>query len=199
LTDTNGRVRYAAATALERFGSNAMSAAPGLALLFSDPFEDVRKAATTALMEIDPEAATNAPVAYYNAQYGFRFSLSTEWKGYSELVRQWQGEAYSAAKDKQVTVEHGPEIILRDWRWTEKDQYQDIPILVFTRSQWRGLHEGKFVVGAGGVEYEIAHISNFVFSISSRFNADESVKGWKEATDIVERNRAANAPPLYPQ
>jgi hypothetical protein len=43
---------------------------------------------------------------------------------------------------------------------------------------------------------EIAHNDKYVFAISSRFNANDSVKRWKEADDIVTRNRAVNAPHL---
>jgi len=85
-------------------------------------------------------------------------------------------------------------IVLRHSRWKNSDQYQDIPIQVLTRRQWEADREGRFSIGAGGYDVEIGHNSEYVFAISSRFNAGDSVKGWKEATDIVERNRAANAP-----
>jgi hypothetical protein len=41
-----------------------------------------------------------------------------------------------------------------------------------------------------------AHNSKYVFAISSRYNANDSVKGRKETSDIIERNRAAR-PHLY--
>ena len=50
-----------------------------------------------------------------------------------------------------------------------------------------------------GVEDEIGHNPKYVFEVSSRFNADDSVKGWKEAADIVSRNMAANRPHLEPE
>jgi HEAT repeat protein len=75
LTDTNSLVRFSAANGIHHFGTNALSAVPALTLLLSDPVSDVRGAATTALMEIDPKAATNAPVSHYNPQYDLATDL----------------------------------------------------------------------------------------------------------------------------
>jgi len=142
--------------------------------------------------------SSHAPVLYHNAKYNLTFSLPASWRGYSVLVQQWEGQTYLPAADKIVVTEHGPLIVLRHPRWKPNDRYQDIPILVFTSSQWQASHQGRFSIGAGGVEYEIGHNPKYVFAISSRFNADDSVKGWKEATGIVERNCPVNAPHLFP-
>jgi hypothetical protein len=126
------------------------------------------------------------------------FSLPASWRGYSVLVQQWEGQTYLPAADKSLVTEHGPFIVLRHPQWKASDPYQDIPILVFTRRQWEIHHQGKFSVGAGGVWMEIGHNSQYVFAISSRYNSDDSVKGWKEASDIVGRNMAAGGPHLHP-
>ncbi len=139
------------------------------------------------------------PVLYRNAQLDFTFCLPARWRGYSVLIQQWQGQTYVPAADQIVVVENGPMIVLRHPQWKADDACQDIPILVFTRRQWEAMHEGKFSVGAGGLWEEIMHNSKYAFAVSSRFNLDDGLKGWKEATDAVKRNRAANAPPLYLQ
>ena len=60
------------------------------------------------------------------------------------------------------------------------------------------------VAGSGGLKLHSSHApvryhnAKYVFAISSRFNADDSVKRWKEATGIVERNCPVNAPHLFP-
>ena len=146
-----------------------------------------------------PNRPSGAPVLYHNAQYGFTFFLPASWQGYSVLVQRWEGTTYLATMDKVVVTEHGPLIVLRHPRWKNSDRYQDVPILVFSRSQWEADRQGRFSIGAGGYDAEIGHNPEYVFAVSSRFNADDSVKGWKEATDIVERNRAANGPHLDPQ
>jgi hypothetical protein len=88
---------------------------------------------------------------------------------------------------------------LRHPEWNASEIYQDIPVLVVTRRQWALERQGGFSIGAGGCEYEIEHNSQYVFAISSRFNANDSVKGWKEADNIVRWNMAANAPHLQQQ
>ncbi len=142
---------------------------------------------------------SNALVVYHHAQSSLTFSLPASWHGYSVLNQQWEGQTYVAAMDKRAVTEQGPLIVLRHPQWKEDDHYQDIPILLLTRSQFEALHQGKFSIGAGGVEIEIAHNDQYVFAVSSRFNADDSVKGWKEATEAVESYWTNNATHLYPQ
>lgn len=145
-----------------------------------------------------PSAPDEISLTYRNPQYGLTFFLSSSWRGYSVLVQQWQGHEYVPARDEVVATDCGPIIVLRHPHWQVSDLYQDIPILVFSRSQWE-IHHAGTVVGAGGVDLEIGHNAKYVFAVHSRFNADDSINGWKEATEIVERNRIANLPPLYPQ
>jgi len=87
-------------------------------------------------------------------------------------------------------------IVLRHPKWKAGAPYQDIPIRVFTRSQWKD-GEGPPGIDAGGVNSEIAHNAKYVFAIWSRFNWDESCKGREEAGAIVDRNQAANGPHLH--
>jgi hypothetical protein len=147
----------------------------------------------------DREDQSAAPVIYRSAQYAFTFSLPASWQGYTVAIQQWEGQTYGSATDQVVVTERGPIIVLRHPQWRASDPYLDIPILVFTRRQWEKHHQGRFSVGAGGVEIEIGHNSNYVFAISSRFNAADGVKGWQEATDIVGHNQTANGPPLHPE
>ena len=150
---------------------------------------------------------SDLPIHYYNPQYDFTFSLPASWRGYSVLIQQWDSELEdeSAKVGMQggqivLTRESGPMVVLRHPQWKTNDLYQDIPIEVFTRSQWKAYkREGKFLIGAGGFEEEVEHNAKYVFAISSRFNADDSVKEWHEANVIVEQNEAANQPTLYPE
>jgi hypothetical protein len=136
------------------------------------------------------------PLRYHNAHYALEFSLPASWQGYSVLTQQWEGQSYIPARDELMVTEQGPIIVLRQPGWRDDQPSQDVPLLVFTRGQWEAMQNGKFSVGAGGVWQEIMCNSSFVFVISSRFNANDSLKGWAEATDAVERNRAAHAPHL---
>ena len=129
---------------------------------------------------------------YRNAEYGFTFSLPASWQGYSVLAEQWEGKTHLASVDTEVVTERGPVIVIRHPQWKDSDHYQDIPIRVFTRAQWEVSRQGSLGIDAGGVNSEIDSNSNYVFAVGSRFNADDTVNGWKEAGEIVERNRAAN-------
>ena len=148
-----------------------------------------------------PNHPSGLPLRYHNPQYGLGFSVPATWRGHSVLVQEWEGQTYSAAVDKVVVMERGPVIVLRHPQWKADAPYQDIPILVFTRSQWDALHLGKFwpSLYAGGAMDEIWHNRKYVFGMSSRYNWGE-LKGSKEAADVVERNRSANKMPhLYPE
>jgi hypothetical protein len=140
------------------------------------------------------------PIRYHNSQYDLTLYLPTDWKGYSVLTDEWEGETYLPEKDKDVVLARGPIIELRNPQWKTNDLYQDIPIFIFTRQQWDDIHLGKYdAVGAGGIIYELWHNGKYVFGIHSRYNSDDSVKGWKEAQDIVNQNCAAHPEPtLYP-
>src|SRR6266480_3431149 len=128
-----------------------------------------------------PNHPSDLPLRYNNAEYDFTFFLPANWKGYSMLIQQWDGaEAW-----------HGPIIVLRHPQWKADDLYQDIPIMVFTRSKGEACgRDGGFFPYAGGVIDEMRHNRKYVFGIYSRYNAADEVKGWKEAADIVGRNMA---------
>jgi len=147
-----------------------------------------------------PNHPSDLTLCYHNAQYGLSFFLPANWQGYSVLIQQWEGVTYSAAEDKTVVVGHGPMIVLRHPQWKASAPSQDIPILVFTHPQWDALHHGNLwpSLYAGGAMDGTWHNRKYVFGMSSRYNAADEVKDWKEVGDIVERNHAANnMPRLY--
>ncbi len=140
---------------------------------------------------------SNLPVRYHNAQYALTFDLPDDWRAYSVLMSQWDGEKYSPGKDTEIVVAHGPIIILRNPQWKANAIYQDIPIYVFTHQQWNDINLGKYgsPVVAGGVIYELWHNNKYVFGIHSRYNANDSVPGWKEVENIVNQNCTAHPEP----
>ena len=139
-----------------------------------------------------PNPQSGLPVVYHNAEYDFTFFLPASWRGCSVLLQRW--DALDGPQSK--VTDHGPVIVLRHPNWKAGAPYQDIPIRVFTRGQWKD-GEGPPGIDAGGVNYEIAHNAKFVFAIWSRFNWEESFQGWEEAGAIVQRNQTANGPHLH--
>jgi hypothetical protein len=142
------------------------------------------------------------PVRYHNAKYDLTFYLPTSWRDYSVLGEQWDGETYLPDKDKDVVLTHGPIIVLRNPLWKTDDQYQDIPIYIFTRQQWTDDKTGNFSAeGAGGVLYELWHNDKYVFGMHSRtFGFDTDLKDWPKAAKIVDQNCAFHSTShLYPE
>ncbi|HEX4264422.1 MAG TPA: hypothetical protein VH597_08795 [Verrucomicrobiae bacterium] len=143
-----------------------------------------------------PNQPAGLPLGYHNSQYDFRFFLPAAWKGYSVITQQWKDDAHLSEKNADMASAHGPIIVLRNPQWKTNDLYQDIPIYIFTRQQWEDIHLGNYdAVGAGGIIYELWHDDKYVFGIHSRYHADDSVNGWKEAEDIVRQNCAAHPEP----
>jgi hypothetical protein len=145
---------------------------------------------------------SSLPLRYHNARYGLTFFLPASWRDYSVSIQQLEDTTYSPAEDKQILVGHTAMITLRHPRWQASAPYQDVPILAFTRAQWDALHHGGLwpSLFAGGTMDELWHSQEHVFAMSSRYAFDDSVREWKEAADIVERNCTANnMPHLYPE
>lgn len=144
--------------------------------------------------------ASALPVTYRNNAYGLTFRLPPNWNNYTVTTNHWQGITYIPAADTTVTTAHGPMIILRHPKWSATEPYQDIPIMVFTRSQWDADKQGKFSIGAGGFDEELWHNRKYVFALSSRYNAADDVKAWKEVEQIIQQNRVIHHEPLlYPE
>lgn len=137
------------------------------------------------------------PVCYHNWQNGLTFYLPASWRGYSVSIMQLEDQKYSPAQDERITVSYTPMITLQNPTSCESSPYQDIPILVFTRAQWDDLNHADLWPSyfAGGVMDELWHNQKYVFAMSSRYNAEDDVRGCAEVARIIEQNRAANKMP----
>src|SRR2546423_12351899 len=118
-----------------------------------------------------PTHPSALPLCYHNRENALAFFLPPSWQGYSVLLQQWEGISYSPAKEATVVTAHGPMVVLRHPQWRADDPYQDIPIMVFTRSQWDSDKQGGFGIGAGGLDNEMWHNQTYVFWMSSRYKA----------------------------
>jgi hypothetical protein len=89
-------------------------------------------------------------VVYTNRKYRFRFSLPESWRGYSISLSEWQGgdgHAYQRG-ETMPPPEKGPLIIIRDPLWTESNPGQNIPIMIFTKAQWKSVEAKRLIVSA---------------------------------------------------
>jgi hypothetical protein len=123
-------------------------------------------------------------VDYRNTEFGFSFSLPISWKGYSVETSEWNG--YIPGQQGDVVVEKGPIISIRHPEWTSANPRQDIPIMVFTLSQWDSLQQEKFFIGAGPVgPSELGRNTIYVFALPARYNY-AFLLGFEEVEKILE-------------
>jgi hypothetical protein len=121
---------------------------------------------------------------YTNKQYGFNFSLPDSWQGYSIVTDQWEGTASGSSQ----TVETGPMISIRHPQWTMQNQRQDIPIMVFTLTQWNSLQEKAFHIGAAPIgPRELGRNSQYIFALPARYNFAFPA-GYEEVEEILGNN-----------
>ena len=119
-------------------------------------------------------------VIYKNTEYGFNFALPASWKDYKIITEKWEGTGDSK--------ESGPKLSIRHPKWTKEDPRQDIPILVFTTSQWDKVQKGEFNIGAAPIgPSELGHNSTYVFALPARYNYAFPT-GYEEVEDILKGN-----------
>jgi len=131
-----------------------------------------------------PTTQPTESLEYQNTEYGFSFSLPVSWKGYSIITDTWRG--YDNG-NSDITVEQGPIISIRYPLWTSENPYQDIPIMVFTLSQWNSLKQGNYSVSAGGIYTELGRNAKYVFALYSRYNF-AVLPGMEDVKTILEGN-----------
>jgi len=132
---------------------------------------------------------TGTVVAYKNDQYGFMFSLPNTWKGYSIVTGKWEGYDLTQHHPQgDVITERGPEISIRNPKWTQQVPYQDIPIMIFTIDQWNSLNQEKFHIGAAPINpSELGRNDRYVFALPARYNYAYP-EGYQEVDEILSGN-----------
>jgi hypothetical protein len=140
------------------------------------------------------------PLRYHDTKTGFTFYLPETWRGYSVLHNEWLGQTYVPANDENITVTRGPVFVLRHPHWTASKMYQDMTLVVYTRSQWDGEKQGTFscTYFAGGTMVELWHNHNYVLAMSTHEGKAE-LEGWQEVNEIVSQNVQTSPPHVYPQ
>jgi hypothetical protein len=142
---------------------------------------------------VSPPVTVTTTTTYTNNQYGFTFTLPDDWQGYTALNKTWFGtpESTSSPTTGVYPQVQGPQIIIRNPKWTAAKNWQDIPIMVFTPSQWTAVLNGNMVVSAAPIPpTELGHNNNYVFALPARYNY-AFPEGWQEVDTIMQSN------PLY--
>lgn len=137
------------------------------------------------LLAVSNSGCASAPktIVYQSTQYGFSFTLPGTWKGYTVEVANWQG--FNAGPGGDALTQSGPLILIRHPNWTADNPRQDIPIMVFTPSQWSDVTQGLVLVSAAPVPpTELGRNANYVFALPPRYDYAE-LPGWQEVEAII--------------
>ncbi len=104
-------------------------------------------------------------IFYLNKEYGFCLYLPPSWKGYSIVQEFWGGLSDG------VEVTTGPKLLIRHPDWSETSPRQDIPIMVFSPSQWDALQEFRFSIGAAPIgPRKLDSNVSYIFALPARYN-----------------------------
>lgn len=123
---------------------------------------------------------------YRNDQYGFSINLPTSWTGYTIITDKWVGNSTGDQGEQKYT--EGPLISVRHPLWTAAVPRQDIPVMVFTLSQWQDLQNDKFHIGAAPIgPSELGRNAKFVFALPARYNYAFPA-GFEEVDQIISGN-----------
>jgi hypothetical protein len=132
-----------------------------------------------------PAPAPPSTIVYHNKQYGFCFVLPASWKGFTVVTEQWRGTVFSSGQ-----VVHGPQLLIRNPKWTKERPYQDIPIMVFTPAQWQQVVAVTMSVSAAPIgPAKMGQNSRYVFALPPRWIGFTDALGQDEVNAWMEQNR----------
>jgi hypothetical protein len=137
---------------------------------------------TTGARAADPQESQQTPAApfsfYHNLQYGF--CLRLPWS-YFIIGQTWRGTQL----DTHETVS-GPELLIRSRAWTVEDPLKDIPIMIFTPSQWQLVVAERLTVSAAPIgPSELGRTKDYVFALPPRWIGFTGVKGQDEVQALM--------------
>jgi hypothetical protein len=124
------------------------------------------------------------PIVYHNSQYGFCFLLPADWKGYTIVAGKWSGTVLDTGQK-----ESGPQLLIRNPKWTKADPWQDIPIMIFTPSQWKIVAAENMAVSAAPIgPAELGQNKGYVFALPPRWIGFTDAKGTDEVQTLMNQN-----------
>jgi hypothetical protein len=129
-------------------------------------------------------AAIPTPIVYHNTQYGFCFLLPADWKSYTIVTQNWSGIVLDSQKK-----ESGPQLLIRNPKWTEANPWQDIPIMIFTPSQWKIVAAENLAVSAAPIGPSLlGENKSYVFALPPRWIGFSDAQGQDEVQTLMNQN-----------
>lgn len=150
-------------------------------------FTLVKKQSPITKNSIQTESLPVEILNYTNTEYGFSIALPIIWKGYSIVRDKWSGQVLDRKGTMgKATKLEGPKILIRHPLWTIDNPRQDIPIMIFTPTEWNLVEQEKLSLGAAPIgPSELGRNAKYVFALPARYNYAFPV-GFEEVTKIIE-------------
>jgi hypothetical protein len=138
----------------------------------------------SVIQQINPSAGWKT---YTNNKYGFELNFPDSWKGYSVVEQSWEGHAI----DNYQQAYSGPLVIIKNPQTISTQQWQDIPIMVFTPDQWQLILQERLSVSAAPIgPAEVGQNTKYVFATPPRWYGFADAIGSQEAVDAVKTFKA---------
>ncbi len=132
----------------------------------------------------NPTPQSTAPIVYKNTQYGFCFRLPADWKGYTIVTEKWSGTRMDSENK-----ENGPQLLIRNPKWTQDDPWQDIPIMIFTLAQWKLAEADNLTVSAAPIgPAKLGSNKNYVFALPPRSIGFTDAMGQDEVQTLIDQH-----------
>lgn len=166
-------------------GSQATLGISAALILAPPAFADTRQEARPASRQTDRttgKTPSKQTIESRNARYGFSFTLPRSWGGCSILQQVWQGDNASS-----IVLERGPEITIRNPRWTADNPRQHIPITVFTRVQGKAVADENISISVSAAPVPpnpLGHNRKRLFALPARFNCGDAA-GQQEVQETL--------------
>ena len=131
-----------------------------------------------------------APVGifYRNSGYGFKMIFPETWKGFTVQEKTWQGWKIDGSGTGKIGDYSGTLVVIRNPQTTTSQQYQDIPIMVFTHQVWAMVSGDNPIVAISAAPIgpdEVGENSKYVFATPPRWYGFTDAIGFEEAVKIV--------------
>lgn len=135
---------------------------------------------------VRPNPGNNREIYYNNNIFGFAVGLPSSWDGYT--VNRIKDDIYDATgktKTNNGVVGSFEIVELHHPLETAENPREDVPVYIFTSTQWENIQKGEWSVGAAPIPPSLlGQNSQWIMALPARYNYDYKT-GWEEVDQIV--------------
>lgn len=128
---------------------------------------------------------------YRNELFGFSIALPESWKGYT--INQIKEDLYDVTgktKTNNGVVDSFQLVEIHHPLETANNPREDMPIMIFTPSQWDHVQKEEWSAGAAPIPPSIlGQNSKYILALPARYNYDFKT-GWEEVDQLVKTLKA---------